>query len=93
MHLLRSAYQKGKNPYANYYEKFVEDANSIMMKGTVKPKDIRDGLSKAWANKKQELQEYYKNELKQPGRVLSVKEKSNSSHDSLSGRIKSNCEG
>ncbi|HAU4260750.1 TPA: hypothetical protein F7071_13040 [Legionella pneumophila] len=63
LHLLRSAYQKGKNPYANYYEKFVEDANSIMMKGTVKPKDIRDGLSKAWANKKQELQEYYKKRI------------------------------
>ncbi|HAT1971840.1 TPA: hypothetical protein I8Z81_001446 [Legionella pneumophila] len=63
LRLLRSAYQKGNTPYANYYEQFVEDANSIMMKGTVKPKDIREGLSKAWANRKQELQEYYKKRI------------------------------
>ncbi|HIC7358503.1 TPA: toprim domain-containing protein [Legionella pneumophila] len=63
LRLLRSAYQKGKTPYANYYEQFVEDANSIMMKGSVKPKDIRQGLSKAWSNKKQELQEYYKKRI------------------------------
>lgn len=63
LHLLRSVYPHGDTPYANYYEQFIEDANSIMMKGKIEPKTIRDGLSRRWSNRKQELQEYYKKQI------------------------------
>ncbi|HAT1979135.1 TPA: hypothetical protein JBC98_12220 [Legionella pneumophila subsp. pneumophila] len=63
LRLLRSAYPKGNTPYANYYEQFVEEANSTMMKGKTQAKAIREELTGVWANKKQELQEYYKKRI------------------------------
>ncbi|HAT1923373.1 TPA: hypothetical protein JAZ42_10000 [Legionella pneumophila] len=63
LRLLRSAHPKGNTPYANYYEQFVEDANSIMMKGKTQAKAIRDELTGVWVNRKQELQEYYKKRI------------------------------
>ncbi|HDV5772136.1 TPA: toprim domain-containing protein [Legionella pneumophila] len=61
--LLRTAHPKGNTPYANYYEQFVENANSIMMKGKTQTKAIREELTGVWANKKQDLQEYYKKRI------------------------------
>ncbi|HAT8180324.1 TPA: hypothetical protein JA361_12900 [Legionella pneumophila] len=63
LRLLRGAYLEGNTPYANYYEQFVEDANSIMMKGKTQTKAIREGLTGLWASRKQELQEYYKKRI------------------------------
>ncbi|HBD7142865.1 TPA: toprim domain-containing protein [Legionella pneumophila] len=61
--LLKGAHPKGNTPYANYYEQFVEDANSIMMKGKTQTKAIREELTGIWASRKQELQEYYKKRI------------------------------
>lgn len=63
LRLLRTAHPKGNTPYANYYEQFVENANSIMMKGKTQTKAIREELTGVWANKKQDLQEYYKKRI------------------------------
>ncbi|HAT2094859.1 TPA: toprim domain-containing protein [Legionella pneumophila] len=63
LRLLRSAHPKGNTPYAKYYEQFVEDANSTMMKGKTQTKTIREELTGVWANKKQELQECYKKRI------------------------------
>ncbi|HFR4870908.1 TPA: toprim domain-containing protein, partial [Legionella pneumophila] len=61
--LLKGAHPKGNTPYANYYEQFVEDANSIMMKGKTQTKAIREELTGIWASRKLELQEYYKKRI------------------------------
>lgn len=61
--LLKGAHPKGNTPYANYYEQFVEDANSIMMKGKAQTKAIREELTGIWASRKLELQEYYKKRI------------------------------
>ncbi|HAT1776173.1 hypothetical protein D7217_12080 [Legionella pneumophila] len=63
LHLLRSAHPKGNTPYANYYKQFVEEANSIMMKGKTQTKAIREELTGVWANRRQELQEDYKKRI------------------------------
>ncbi|HAT8642428.1 TPA: hypothetical protein JBA60_15320 [Legionella pneumophila subsp. pneumophila] len=63
LRLLRGAHPKGNTPYANYYEQFVEEVNSIMMKGKTQTKVIREELTGIWANRKQELQEYYKKRI------------------------------
>ncbi|HAT9215468.1 TPA: hypothetical protein JBC15_05995 [Legionella pneumophila subsp. pneumophila] len=63
LRLLRGAHPKGNTPYANYYEQFVEEVNSIMMKGKTQTKLIREELTGIWANRKQELQEYYKKRI------------------------------
>ncbi|HAT6976733.1 TPA: hypothetical protein F8R96_11440 [Legionella pneumophila] len=63
MRLLRNAHPKDNTPYANYYEQFVKEANSIMMKGKTEATAIRKDLTGAWANRKQKLQEYYKKQI------------------------------
>ncbi|HBP6852602.1 TPA: toprim domain-containing protein [Legionella pneumophila] len=63
MRLLRNAHLKDNTPYANFYELFVEEANSIMIKGKTQAKAIREELTGVWANRKKELQESYKKRI------------------------------
>ncbi|HAT8151829.1 TPA: hypothetical protein JA359_09890, partial [Legionella pneumophila] len=63
MRLLRNAHPKDNTPYSNYYEQFVKEANSIMMKGKTEATAIREDLKGAWANRKRKLQEDYKKQI------------------------------
>lgn len=63
LRLIRSGPHKSKTPYSNYYGLFVEEANSILMKGEVTPSVIRKKMSKRCSIRNQELQEQYQKQI------------------------------
>ncbi|HAT1965937.1 TPA: hypothetical protein I8Z55_001569 [Legionella pneumophila] len=63
LRLLMGAHPKGNTPYVNYYEQFVEDVYSIIMKDKSHPRDIRPDLAAILEIRMKELKEYYKKRI------------------------------